>query len=273
MRTGRGSRALLCCVHLWWQQVTFNEHRTRLDLNPGFETLDTHIHSEWIIGVYIAILKRKSLKLYAADISAVILGWISWLEIRISVQGYRQALRSRPQWCKHVFVCAWSKTPITTTMTFLFGRKVTVGLNLQDLLSKCVHTHKFTYVFYCLGWPATDSGGCSSHWQSDWMEGHVHGAMRGGMHVAGRWGFGGLLGGRLPTLCAPNPGESAGHCGSLLVHQPESWERGFQLRRADDKQVFFLNGPLWVSLLLFYPFCLFSLSLRFVLDAVSPGQL
>lgn len=138
-------------------------------------------------------------------------------------------------------------------MTFLFGSKVTVGLNLQDLLGKCAHTHKFSYVFYCLAWPTFDSGGCSSHWQSHWMEGHVHGAMRRGMHVAGRWGFWGLLGGRLPTLCAPNPGESAGHCGSLLVHQPESWERGFQLHRADDKHVFFqmvLSGFLSCSFIL-----------------------
>lgn len=45
---------------------------------------------------------------------------------------------------------------------------------------------------------------------------------RGRMRTAGRWGYSGLRGGRLPTLCAPNPGKSVGHCSSLLVGHPES---------------------------------------------------
>lgn len=31
-----------------------------------------------------------------------------------------------------------------------------------------------------------------------------------------------VIGWMTAHLCVPNPGESAGHCGSLHVHQPES---------------------------------------------------
>ena len=136
---------------------------------------------------------------------------------------------------------------------------VTVGQNLHDLLGKYVHTLN----------PATASAIDSQiEWRAMCTEGDERRDACG--RVVGF--FWGLLGGRLPTLCAPNPGESAGHCGSLLVHQPESWERGFQLRRADDKQVFSKSSSLGFSLCSFI-LAVFLSALFWVQCTVSPSQL
>lgn len=127
-------------------------------------------------------------------------------------------------------------------------------------LSVCTHIHSLVYCIVSFGWllileaaAATDDHiECEAVCMARWEEGCMW---------QGRWGFWGLLGGRLPTLCAPNPGESAGHCGSLLVRQPESWERGFQLRRADDKQVFSKSSSLGFSLALLSSLSFLAVSL------------
>lgn len=122
-------------------------------------------------------------------------------------------------------------------MTFLLGMTVTVGQNLHDLLGKCVHT---------LNPAATSAIDSQIEWKAMCMEGWSVGRWEEGCMWQGGGVFWGLLGGRLPTLCAPNPGESAGHCGSLLVHQPESWERDFSSAEPMTSR-FFQNRPLWVS--------------------------
>ena len=112
-------------------------------------------------------------------------------------------------------------------------------------------------------WPAADWGGQSGkltsqiRWRLMWLE---RGAMRGGTHATGRRGIGGLLGGRLPTLCAPNPRESVHHCGFCLFKSQRA-ERG------DFSSTEPMTSKLFFSFFFFPPFCFFLFQI--ILSGVS----
>lgn len=106
----------------------------------------------------------------------------------------------------------------------------------------CAHTHTtLTHVFdLSVGQPLTGDAKVGID-KSDQMEAHVDGTWgnekrdacdqeEGDRRVSG-W-----------TTAHPLCSKSEGICSPLwllLVQKPESWERGFQLHRADDKQAFF----------------------------------
>lgn len=95
-------------------------------------------------------------------------------------------------------------------------------------VSVCAHTHTHYYMYslWQLASKSTQEAEVAVY-NSDWLQAHVDvqwgDEKRDACDQVGREVLGWLLGGWLPTLCVTNPWESVCHCGSLLVHQPESW--------------------------------------------------